>query len=219
MVLYIANIHGDFNTGAEHFQHSIAISDDGTSSPADQADVVRDALDGALTSSQLMTQLSSKWRYTHVTVAEVLSQAPVRLSAAVRRDLAVAAVGSNGNRTLPPQCAVVVSLTADPYANGSPVRGRMYMPPCGGGLGINDDGSLIDSVRDHYGNWAAALIGSINDVGSARFAAVWSRLGSGKGTGQAHQIRSIRVGNRIDTVRSRRKAITEQYAEYSFSSV
>lgn len=219
MTLYLANIHGDFKSGAEQFQHSLAISDDGVSSQSNLADTFAADVDQAFTSSDLMSQLSSMWRYTHITIAEVLSQAPVRLAAATTKALPTVRAGTSSNRTLPPQCAVVVSLIADPYANGTPVKGRMFMPPPGGGLGMMDDGSLITSVQDHYGAFAADLCGAVNNVDELRFAAVWSRQGPGKGDGTAHKIQHIKIGNVVDTVRSRRSALKETYKEYSFSSV
>jgi hypothetical protein len=219
VVLYIANIHGDFNTGAETFQHSLAMNDSGTSSQSNLADTFVSDVAQSLTSSDFLSELAPVWRYTGISVAEVLSQNPVRLSAATRREFGTAMAGTSGNRTLPPQTAIAVSLTATPYSNGTPVRGRWYMPPTGGGLAVNTDGSIPVGIQDKVGAFAAALIGAVNLASDGRFAAVWSRLSAGKGDGEAHQITGIRVGNRFDTIRSRRKAIQETYKEYSFSSI
>jgi hypothetical protein len=100
--------------------------------------------------------------------------------------------------------AVAVSLTAGVRANGTPRKGRFYLPTFGGGInpttGLMEQ-TITDRVVDLVVDYVEALRGAGLDPG------VWSRTEATFAT-----LTMIRVGNKPDTIRTRRNAEPEEYS-------
>lgn len=127
--------------------------------------------------------------------------------------------GQSGATTtqVPPQNALVVSLIGNENPRALAGRGRFYLPPVQGMGEVSANGLLSNTDRDRVANAAQDLIQRIN--------ALWNSLGVGYayvgntspgGSGRAGRqqvVSQIRVGNVVDTVRSRRRSLQEAYAD------
>lgn len=216
MAVYQLKFHGTLNGGAEQFVHSLVIDDVGALLNDEQAAANEGvgALNNTLPGSSMLDLFPTQTVWTHVTAARVLDLATGRLSAAFRQDLPTPIIGTTGF-PMPPQCAWVVSLRAGTYANGSPLRGRFYLPAPNTSE-IDADGRVTVVNRDIALGWAVAFIQEFNDDLADRAAQVWSRgavAGSNaKGMATTQTIDEVRVGRVIDTIRSRRGNLIEDYA-------
>jgi hypothetical protein len=105
--------------------------------------------------------------------------------------------------SLPPQCAVVVSLrTPIPGARG---RGRMYFPAPGADQ-VGIAGRLLTATRDAIGLRMALFFNAFNADPAMPTVAVASSVGE-----FVTSVDEIRVGDVIDTQRRRRDALPEAY--------
>lgn len=111
---------------------------------------------------------------------------------------------------LPPQCALAISLNTDTRGAGG--RGRFYLPAPN--VGTIVQGRIADVVRQERSTQAAAFLGALNAIGT--FANVI--VASSKGVNSP--VTSVRVGDVVDTIRTRRNAIQEAYtADVTVSQV
>lgn len=119
---------------------------------------------------------------------------------------------ASGN--VPPQLAVVATLRTG-ADRGLANRGRMYLPPTSGVLSVGSDGRMVSGDCLRIANAVAALINTIKDA----YVAV---EGTGTGSGHAHVmsdrgagarrlIERVEVGRTVDTMRSRRTSLPEDY--------
>lgn len=224
VVAWFTTYNGTWAALGEEFQFSLVVDEPalagGSPLPSDQgavADQARDYLTSALASGYL-NNLPSAIRYTHVTAAQILElqNDPVggttpQLAAASRRDLNPTIAGTSSERPLPPQCAVRVSLKGGTYPNGSPIRGGFFLPGPPGGLSGGVDGRMIASVRDSIAGFAADLVGAWNSELEGTTPVIWSRR-----LGSTSAITELRVGLAVDTIRSRRADVPEDYATFTF---
>jgi len=217
VAVWLVTYKGTFPSMGEEFQHTLAVDEPAleggtpfTSDQASVADFARDSLVSAF-NTLLSTHLSSSWVYTGVAVAQVLDLSLGTLSAATRRDVTPVLTGTSGDRPLPPQCAVRVSLKAGTYANGTPIRGGFYLPGPPGGLGGGTDGRMIDSHRDAFAAFAAQLVGDFNAELEGTTPVVWSRKQA-----STSAVTELRVGKAVDTIRSRRGKVPEDYKTFTF---
>lgn len=125
-------------------------------------------------------------------------------------------VAGGGTGTPPPQLSVVVTLaTATPRGRGS--KGRFYLPTLGtSGTVEATTGKMTSTTADQIAAGAKSLIDSINAVYATEYAAsdFNPRVGvaSNAGTGVFRPAVEVRVGRVIDTMRSRRASLSEQYS-------
>lgn len=121
--------------------------------------------------------------------------------------------GSYTASNIPPQISTVISLTTD--ANrGLAHIGRIY-PPLTGFIGTN--GYIDASYTANMASQAALLIQGLNNATNQAFGLSSDIVIASKvGAGVSRIVSGVRVGNVLDTQRSRRNAFTETY---SFASV
>lgn len=122
-------------------------------------------------------------------------------------DYPTAVTGTYNNAT-PPQISTVISLTTD-SSRGLAHIGRIY-PPLSGFIG--PDGYIPASFTDTMGSNAAEMIAALNGIAQDVFGVgagvvVMSKVG----TGVTRAVTGVRVGNVLDTQRSRRNAFIESY--------
>lgn len=110
-----------------------------------------------------------------------------------------------GTVQLPPQCATAVTLLT-PNRRGLASRGRFYVPRLGKPVG--NDGRLSEINRSALLTSASAMVASLNEALGPDF-----RLSvtSNRRTGAQAWVNELAVGRVVDTIRSRRKGLVEDY--------
>ena len=123
---------------------------------------------------------------------------------------------AGGSASFPaPQLTVAVTLATEvPRGRGS--KGRFYLPPLGTLTTVtNTTGKMSTTTAGQIAQGAAALLNSINAVYATEYDAVDfnPRVGvaSNAGAGRFLPCTEVRVGLVIDTMRSRRASLSEQY--------
>lgn len=114
--------------------------------------------------------------------------------------------------TMPPQCAIVLTLLTD--LAGRSHRGRMYWPA--GGNTVTGEGRLSAAVRGNIATQAAAYLvaaGSAAGVDLAMIPVVNSKV-----LGTTTEVTVLRVGDVIDTQRRRRNRLVEAYSSATLGS-
>ena len=109
----------------------------------------------------------------------------------------------------PLQCAVVVSLETD--LRGSSYRGRFYLPPMGGNAMITGAGRLSDTLRDPIAQAAREFLGNVINAGAVPIVASKKPANT--------VITGVRVGNVVDTLRTRRNSLLEAYKHVPVGAV
>jgi hypothetical protein len=210
MANYLGVLHGTLGGTLEIFQHTIAVTSN--QSQAEVASRLRDSFEDvwAAGGMELRDVLSGSVEYVYVTAAEILDLTGPELSlmAANRADWTPPLQGSQGTAGVFQQ-ALAVSLTAGTYPNGSPVRGRFYLPPVS--PSILSSGRISGAGQTLIADWANAWMDAM--IGLSLIPCVWSRGAAkhGSTTGFLSPVTSLRVGQVADTVRRRRGALLEQY--------
>lgn len=203
MANYLAGYHGTIKDHADEFVHTMAL----VAGAGDQGTLAEDVADAFTafyndgSNATWRTQQSNAITYTHVTVAEILDLTAGTLAAANRVSLPAGLIG--GLTTVPPsQVACAVSTRGGTYANGTPVRGRYYLPlivpSVTSGLFLAPGALTIAQ--------AALQLHQDLIAGAGASPAVWSRK-----LGSLSTIEEYRVGTVPDTIRSRRNNTAETY--------
>lgn len=122
----------------------------------------------------------------------------------------------SGDVSLPPQCAVAVSLYAYEAGEFNPHgrrgRGRFYLPPMSR-TQVDHPGVLVAGAMTAVRDWQLAFLGAID--GSDTGAGGTTQLVLAGNDGVARDPVRLRVGRVVDTQRRRRSSIDEQYTEGS----
>lgn len=206
MTVYHTTLRGTVGTGAaaDIFSHSLGIE-----SNADAATVgaaIRDSWLQVWQAGQigLDQHYNASTIYLETTVAQVLDPMVPDLSAAQHVPFTPVLPGLGIQETLPQQNAIAVSLTAGLRPNGTPFRGRFYLPApqitvlIGDGLlDPNVQSNILTQIQGHFTRLAAA----------GHVPSVWSRTVEDL----VQAVTQVRVGNKIDTIRRRRNALPETY--------
>lgn len=116
-------------------------------------------------------------------------------------------VNAPGTIQLPPQCATAVSLLT-PVKRGLAHRGRFYVPRLGKAPG--PDGRLSTDEQSNLLTAATAMVSSLNDALGPDFFCV---VASDRRQGAQHGVTRLAVGRVVDTIRSRRRGLEEDYVE------
>lgn len=140
--------------------------------------------------------------YTEATAAEIIGVTTGQLMAASHAPMTgTAGAGIDG---IPTQNAIAVSLVAGVRPNGSPLKGRFYMPTPTQSAIVSNNGLLVTSsaqaLQQGITQWFAAL------EAAGAVPCVWSRT-----YGLMNPVETVRVGNRVDTIRRRRNSQAETY--------
>jgi hypothetical protein len=105
-----------------------------------------------------------------------------------------------------PQVALAVSLRTA-VARGRANSGRFYVPLPAEAPAVGD-GRIVPATAINFADKAAALINSLNaSMNSEWVVAVNSKVG----TGAQHKVTHVEVGRVLDTIRSRRSSLDENY--------
>lgn len=144
--------------------------------------------------------------YDETTCAQVIDPMVPDLGAAWHTPFSppLAGTGLAGN-ILPSQNAIAVSLTAGNRPDGRPFKGRFYLPTPHQDV-IDANGMLSSAQTLSIANGIKGYMDAMNAAGHV--VSVWSRTTEDLvGT-----VATVRVGNKIDTIRSRRNAQPEIYS-------
>lgn len=191
-------------TVSEIFSHSLAIRSSATTTVL--AEDLKNSWNNTWTgTTNLQIYFPPEVTYTEATAATILSATPpVRVSAAFHSSFPAATSGENINGMLPAQNAVAVSLVGGVRDNGTPLRGRFYLPTLGQDTVGVATGLLLTSVQTGIATAIRSFFNALTSQGHTP--CVWSRT-----TGSVSPITLMRVGDRVDTIRSRRNRGVETY--------
>lgn len=116
--------------------------------------------------------------------------------------------GQNSGLVAPQLTTVVTLATAVERGAGS--KGRMYLPPNVSQQSVQSDGRITPAVAQAQAQSAKNLFTSLND----HYTAVGSvGVASDVGSGAFNHVTTVRVGRVIDTMRSRRSTLIEDYQD------
>jgi hypothetical protein len=188
---------------SEIFSHSLCIQSGSTA--ATVAQQVRDAWQTQWNAPTGLGQLfTAEIVYVEATAAQVLDPMVPDLGAAAHSAFAIALAGTNGGDMLPSQSAVAVSLTAGKRPNGTPFRGRFYLPPLSMDT-VGPDGVLLAAIPQTICENILAFFNALAAVNA--YASIWSRTVEDL----VSYVDLVRVGNKVDTIRTRRNKMPETY--------
>lgn len=206
MALYYTTLRGTCGqgSGVDEFSHSLGIVSNG--SEIQVTDAVHTSWiefwqggGGGIDASYEASTV-----YVETTAARVIDQTVPDLGAANHRPFTPGLPGLSTAPPLPQQTSVVVSLLAGQRPNGTPFRGRFYMPAPStitlsveGTMDTTFQSALAVRIREHFQRLIAA----------GHVPSLWSRTVAGL----VNPINEVRVGNKFDTMRSRRNDIPEVY--------
>lgn len=209
MANYLVTLKGTLvpTAQAEVFLHTCAVV-----SAATQGVVAQDAAEvweavWAGPGGQIANSFPASTRYDEAMAAEILDPFTGRLTAATHVPFTTPLIGTNLTGLVANQLALCVSMRAGFRANGTPLRGRTYLPM-----------AAVDGVDTGTGHLKTAYVSVIGD-GWADFVTgmgqrghpvcVWSRK-----EGRLQTVDLVRMGNIIDTIRSRRNSTNESYQDF-----
>lgn len=116
--------------------------------------------------------------------------------------------GTNtGPPVFPPQCAWVVSLRTG--FSGKSYNGRIYIPFIMGAAFLSDGFAISSSYTDAMSGVMKHFLDDLNAVYAEHSGGRVSVVSS---KGFSNPVTAVRVGNRIDTQRRRRRGLVETYA-------
>lgn len=206
MTVYHTTLRGSIGTGnaADIFTHSLGVVSNADASTVGAA--IRDSWVQVWQAggSGLDQHYNASTIYEEVTVASVLDPMVPDLSAAQHVPFTPVLPGLGLSETLPQQNAIAVSLTAGLRPNGTPFRGRFYLP-APQTLVVAGDGLLDPAVQS---NILTQIQGHFTRLSAAgHVPSIWSRTVEDL----VSAVTQVRVGNKIDTIRRRRNALPETY--------
>lgn len=210
MAAYLIKFNGIVG-GGEFFTHSLVCDVASGGTQQNVLDAIDPAFDGALTSHNIMSLLPSTTAYQTVSVAEILDLGTGALNAKTEGALDYAGSGA-ASTALPPQCALVVSLQGGSKPNGTPYRGRFYTPAPG--KGQTEAGYITTTAQEAWRDFWGKFLDDFASLAGLRTTRIWSRS-----QGLTVAIDSIRIGRVIDTIRSRRTDLPEEYISRGVSQV
>lgn len=210
MAVYLLTFSGELLSGAEQFSHSLAVDVAGSGGGNEEAllDVAEAAIEDVLTTGgtgPLQAVIHSGTSWTNIKCAQVLGLGTGALKAGVNRTLSLACTASD--LPPPPQLALAVSLVGGPKANGTPYRGRFYVPAPVAASTRWTDGKLATAQQTNYLEAWAQFVRDFDRPIDNMAAQVWSRTDALTST-----VTAVRMGRAFDTIRSRRRDMPEDYA-------
>jgi hypothetical protein len=198
MALYRIDYRGTVY-GIETFQHGHHVS-----SAATALEVAQDAAAAWLTvladgAANTFYTSGVVWALVNVSELGGTPAAPIQTSAQVT----IADGGTSSDTSLPAQCSPCVSLSTS--TAGSRARGRMFLPP--------PDTTAVSTAGRLVAGFRTAWIGALDTyfgtmVSGGHDPVVVSAVG---GVYTTYPVITIRMGDVVDTQRSRRNDIAEVY--------
>lgn len=206
MANYLTTLRGTIHASAlgEIFSHSLAVTSN--DEPSAVAQGIRDAWHGVykVGASKLDPHFHTGVIYTEATAAEILNLTNGDLAAAAHSLFSPPDAGIGTNLSLPSQTAIAVSIRGGTHANGTPVKGRFYLPPPTNSV-MTAEGLLDPSIATLIRTQMKLYFSLLTAAGI--IPCTWSRK-----DGALRGITELRVGNKLDTVRRRRNALPETYS-------
>lgn len=211
MAVAMFQFKGIWGSGTEIWQHSLVCDFAGVD-PIDLEEAAQWAKTGfetAYEGSAWQDLVPAGQKYTEVSAAQVLNLSTGTLTAAFHEPMTADLIGdATTGVALPLQCAVAVTLVAGTRPNGTPLRGRFYLPaPQGTVAAYSSAGQLTTTAQTACLDFVEALLNELTSTVAFRAPQVWSRS-----LATTQTIEEIRVGRIVDTIRSRRNALDESYA-------
>jgi len=202
MTNYLTTVRGTINTAVLKEIFVFTIPGVATSDSNTVATAVKNALATTWAGANTISGVTStSVVYTEVTAAEILDMHLGKLKAASHVAFSPTLTGST-NTLLPSQCSIAVSTAGGAKPNGTPYRGRFYLPGPSQNVTTAATG-LMANPTTHL-NFAKSFFLAM--IGNAFVPAVWSRKDA-----SMNIITGLRVGDRVDTIRSRRNELPESY--------
>lgn len=207
MTVYACTLRGTINSAAlgEIFTHSLGVE----SSASTQA--VAEAIKAAWTTlwgtaaTGIGTMFMPTVTYTEATAAQVIDPMVPNLGAAFHAAFTPPLAGRATGKSLPSQIAVAISLTAGNRPDGRPFKGRFYLPPPAESA-IDTNGMLPTATTGSLATGFKTFFETLNTAG--HYVSVWSRTTEDL----VNVVNLVRVGNKVDTIRTRRNAQPEVYS-------
>lgn len=197
-------VSGTIANGAEQFSYGLSlINDFGTGTPP--TEVPQGVIDAVTDFHSLGTVMAGTSRVNLIKLNEIGTDGRYTSNDETVLHELDPPVGPSGGNNHPPQVALAVSLMTD-RARGRAARGRFYIPV---GPAVALDGRLSTGNRDTILTAAYTFVSAINSAVPGYDVGIVSNIGSGA---QA-AVTKIRVGRALDTLRSRRRSLEEDYAE------
>lgn len=115
--------------------------------------------------------------------------------------------GTSGGVVYPPQVALAVSLTTE--RRGASGRGRFFLPPPV--INVDQNTMMIaDANRDSIATSCAQFLNDLNNEPGIDSVGLRVVVASTKGFNSL--VTGVRVGRTLDTIRSRRRSLSEDYS-------
>lgn len=207
MTVYACTLRGTINTATlgEIFTHSLGVESAASSQAVAEAIQTSWTALWGTAATGIGTMFMPSVTYTEATAAAVLDPMVPNLGAAFHAAFTPPLAGRATGKSLPSQVAVAVSLTAGNRPDGRPFKGRFYLP-CPAESAIDANGMLPTATTS---NLALAFKGFFEQLNTAgHYVSVWSRTTEDL----VNVVNLVRVGNKVDTIRTRRNALPEVYA-------
>lgn len=207
MTVYACTLRGTINTATlgEIFSHSLGVESSANAQTV--ATAIHDAwatLWGTAATG-IGTMFMPTVTYTEATAAPVLDPLVPDLGAAYHAAFTPPLAGRATGKSLPSQVAVCVSFTAGNRPDGRPFKGRFYLP-CPAETAIDTNGMLPTATTQNLAIGVKDFCEDLNQAG--HYVSVWSRTTAGL----TNVVNLVRVGNKVDTIRTRRNAQPEVYS-------
>lgn len=188
----------------ETFSFSLSLSPVApTEVPDDVPDGVMDAVETFFTSSGLISQ---RCRLQSLKLNEIGEDGRYVNNDTVQRSYDAPVPGASPANP-PAQVALVVSL-ATALARGRGHAGRFYVPACALQVGTNGTTGSANALTVAQQAWT--MLTAIETALPGYQVAVMSDIGAGK----AVPVTAVRVGQVLDTIRSRRDKLPEEYVTF-----
>lgn len=196
-------VHSGVYVGTDEiFVHTLSVNSPETDAGAvavDAAAAINDTWEAS--AATLATQFADAVSYTDVSAAEILDLANGDLAAAQHVPITAAFMEGTGPAGAY-QLSPVVSLIAGTRPNGTPLRGRFYLPTPAG-TSYTDLGRFTTTFTDRVAAWVGAWFDAL--VAAQMTPSVWSRV-----LATLQPVTTADVGDVPDVMTSRRNKINEQ---------
>lgn len=223
MANYLCTLRGTLAAGTvgEIFSHSLPIQS--TTDQAGVASALVTAWNGvwAQAGGQIANLFHPSVTYTEATCAGIMDLTGTdpakpwpKLMKANHASFAPPLAGTALTNALPSQNSIAVSTTGGTYPNGTPIKGRFYLPGLATGALQATDGLITLATQNELADAMDMFIRTL--ASSGHTACVWSRgIKADPLYSSFAPMLTIRVGNRVDTIRRRRNKMPEVYVERS----
>ena len=192
--------------GAEDFTFSMSLIEDGVGPFVPPTEVPADVLTALTTFFTGSGLIQAGAQLTAVKLNEIGTDGRYTQPQTVLHEFVPPIAGNSTTNPRPPQVALAVTLDTD-ARRGLAHAGRFFLPlPAGN---ISTDGRLSTASQSDYLTAARTLLDDINDAVPGYLVGITSNVGAG----EQRYVRQVRVGRAVDTVRSRRTSIPEDYQD------